>query len=294
MTHSSKDQGFQLTEDDVNILIFVYECRVVHVGHLMALTGRSQRKLNGRLLKLAEHGYLYRLRFSRYEKFLYTINKSAASTLVERGIAPKELIDVRVRMHELTEMFLKHRLMIVDIHVALLLACRDSSIRLTQWEEGRELYDSVKTSQNGTPERLPVRPDALFTLDDTSRTRGEARAHFFLEADRSTATHKRFQSKTRAYWNYFTQGLAEKKYGFKTFRVLTVTLTPERAENLCDAAGDVLPTRVARFHYFAPITHFALENIEGIFDEIFFTPRDYEEGVRYALMPPLAEASFAS
>ena len=282
-------QGFRLTQGDIEILEFIYLFRLVTIEHLILLTERSRRTLNRRLVKLAEQRYVYRRRSFPFEKFIYTINRAAAPILVSRGVASKEVLDLRVRLHELSDLFLKHALMLTDIHVSLELAGRISPIKLTAWREGKELYDRVMVRENGERKTIAVRPDALFTLQDIRRPEGQNQAYFFLEADRSTTTHKRFQRKIRGYSTYFQQGLHTKNYGMRSVRVLTITLTKARALGLCEAANDVLGTRDAKFYYFAPMEYFSLFEPEQVLDEIFFTPRDFREGRRYGFIPPLGK-----
>lgn len=283
-SHSLK-RGFQLTEGDVEILTHVYQLRLSTIDHLVALTGRPRFALNRRLLKLTENKYLYCKR-RRFEKYVYTINRAAGSILVERGIASPEVVNLRVRLHELTDLFLSHALMLTDIHVVLKLVSRESPIKLVEWREGKELYESVTVYEAGERVKLPVRPDAFFTLQDTRRE-GYDLMGFFLEADRSTTTNKRFQKKIKGYSAYFEQGRYTEKYGFKGARVVTVTLTEARAVNLCAASREVLPSGNARFYYFTSTKHFSFENPAQILDAIFISPKDFDTDMRYSLTPPL-------
>jgi len=174
MATKKTKRGFRLVEGDVEILTYIYQLRFATNDHLMALTGRVQLKLNGRLTKLTQNKYLCRRRNSIYDRYIYTLNKRAAPILVERGVASKEVIDLRVRLGELKELFLKHALMLSDIHTTLLLASRNSPIKLIDWREGKtDVYDSVTVFENGQRVKYPVRPDAFFTLKDTRREEGK-------------------------------------------------------------------------------------------------------------------------
>jgi len=280
-------QGFRLVEGDVEILTYIYQLRFATNDHLMALTGRIQRRLNYRLEKLTQNKYLYRRRNSNYDKYIYTLNKKAAPLLVEHGVATPEILKLRVRLGELKELFLNHALMLSDIHTTLLLASRNGPIKLIDWREGKtDVYDSVTVFENGQRVKYPVRPDAFFTLKDTRREEGKNLSNFFLEADRSTTTNKRFQRKIKGFDYYDQQGKHTKKYGIQGFQVVTLTLTEARAINLCNAAGEVLEKGEKRYYLFASKKHFSFENPERIFDNFFITPRD-ERG--YYLIPPLAK-----
>ena len=176
-------------------------------------------------------------------------------------------------------------MMIVDVHSALTIATRANHIKLVAWKEGQELFDRVSVREHGRVSQLPVRPDGFFTLEDTTRPAGKNRVHFMMEADRSTTTHERFLKKVKAYWHYFQQGLHTKKYGIATFRVVTFTLTDERAANLCAAVDTLLPAQARKFYLFTSRPQFSLNNSLSILEEIFITPRDHEAR-RYPLIQP--------
>ena len=133
--------------------------------------------------------------------------------------------------------------------------------------------------------KLPTRPDAFFTLEDSRRTAGMRRTDFFLEADRSRETHTGFRDKIRAYWHYLEQGLRAEKFGIKHFRVVTVTLTEERTTNLCQFAGSMLPDRAKKHYDLISIKKSSLENPAPIFDEVYLLPQSGEALARYALVP---------
>jgi hypothetical protein len=277
--------GFQLTPSDAQMIRRIYEYRFLHIEHLAALTGRSYKKVHGRLLKLVQNHFLARIELP-FQKHIYVIGREGISVLVEQGIASREVIEWRLRHHELKELFLKHQLMLVDLHCMLELASRGTGVSLPVWREGKELWDSVTTWLDRERVELPVCPDAYFVLEDSSRPEGRNRLNFFVEADRSTATHKRFQQKLIAYRQYLEDGLHTRKYGIKTFRVVTFTLTPERAANLSAAARDVLPPDALKYFLFASVDRLSLRNAQPILSDIFVSPREPERsGVRFRLVP---------
>lgn len=276
-------QGFQLVGGDFDLIAWCYELRFATIDHFIALSKRLRPALVRRIVKLLERGYLSRIVLTG-QKHIYTVGKAGLSLLAERGIAPPEKIDARLRASELKELFLKHALMIVDIHASLLLATRNSHLNLVRWEEGKELWDSIKVSEAGKPRRLPICPDGLFTLQDTNRPEDRSRLHFVLEADRSTMTQARFQDKIVGYWNYLQSGRQEKRYGMKNFRVVTVTLTEERAANLAQMAVDVTPPQLRKFFLFTSLKQFSLENPIPVLSDIFITSRD-PQGDRTRLVP---------
>ena len=278
-------EGFQLTAADVAMIRLVHEYRMLHIEHLSAITNRSYKKVHGRLLKLVQNHFLGRIELP-FQKHIYVIGREGINVLVEQGIASRELIEWRLRHHELKELFLRHQLMLVDVHCMLELASRGSSVQLVAWREGKELWDSVSVWQNHERVNLPVCPDAFFVLQDNTRPEGRNRLNFFVEADRSTTTHKRFQQKLIAYWQYLQDGLHTRKYGIKSFRVVTLALTWDRAMGLNAAAREVLPAEALKYFLFASLEDFSLANPEPILADVFCSPRDSEKSaLRHRLVP---------
>ncbi|MBX9660394.1 MAG: replication-relaxation family protein [Nitrospiraceae bacterium] len=274
-----------LVPGDTDIFKLIYDYRFLRTEHISALTGRAAKRVHRRLFKLIHAGYLTSIRLPQ-QKHIYGLGKKAGAVLVEEGIAQPELLSERLRAHELKELFLKHEMMLVDLHVILALASRESDLRLVAWQEGRKLFDYVSVQDHDGVRKLPVRPDAFFTIEDSRRPDGANRAHFFLEIDRSTENQTRFKEKISAYWHYLEQGLHARKFGIKNFRILTVTLTDSRAKNLCDLAGSLLPERARKYYFFSALKNFSLENPAPILGDVYFSPRPGGSETRYPLVPP--------
>jgi hypothetical protein len=77
-----------------------------------------------------------------------------------------------------------------------------------------------------------------------------------------------------------------KRYDIKAFRVVTVTLTPERALSLNAAAREVLPSHARKHFLFASIDGFSLSNPNPILGDVFVSPWEPDaEGNRHRLVP---------
>jgi hypothetical protein len=172
----------------------------------------------------------------------------------------------------------------VDHHVLLVLAGKAGRLGLVQWQEGRGLFDSVVIRDPDGGRKLPVRPDAFFTMEDRRRNAGANLFSFFLEIDRSTMPHKNFRDKILAYWHYREQGLHAKKWRIKGFRVLTVTLTDARARNLRDLAASILPDRARKHFLFTSADNYALGEPGPLLGAIWLSARDGEH-VRSRMVP---------
>lgn len=285
MAPAESRPGFRLMPADIDMIRAVYEYRFLRIDHLVSLMGRSYKKVHGRLYKLARNRFLGRIELP-FQKHIYVIGAEGIGVLVEQGMAPREAIECRLRHHELKELFLKHQLMLTDLHCTLELACRRTPLGLVTWREGKELWDSVVTWIDRKRVELPVCPDAFFVLEDAARPDGRNRLNFFLEADRSTTTHKRFEQKLIAYREYLHQGRHTEKFGIKTFRVVTFALTEQRAVGLRAAAREVLPPETRKHFLFATSAGISLSNPQAVLSDIFMSPEANDtSGVRLRLVP---------
>jgi WD40 repeat protein len=152
----------------------------------------------------------------------------------------------------------------------------------------------VRWSPEGRRIRLSISKDGdtTATLWEVSVDDGRARQLLpgwdpsWFEKLRIPFVYKRFQNKLIAYWQYLKDELHTKKYGIKTFRVVTLTLTKHRARNLCAAAREVLPAEALKYFLFAQIDGLSLANPTPILSEMFVCPRDSADAeVCHRLVP---------
>jgi hypothetical protein len=144
---------------------------------------------------------------------------------------------------------------------ALILASRDSPKSPGRLAEGKQLYDSVTFYENGKKKRLPVCPDAFFTIEKNGDPK--TRLSYALEADRGTTTRRTFADKIDAYWRFLEQNRQFKAYGVKWFRVVTFTLTDGRAESLSNLASKTLPAKFKKYFLFTS-RHHMVRTEEGL------------------------------
>jgi len=144
-------------------------------------------------------------------------------------------------------LFLRHSTMIARFHVGLSLACRASNgrVELKTWKEGTELYNYVhapaysftKHTQEGAvkihyeeherkQERIPVRPDAFFTLT-FPKDPEKKEASFIYEAERSRNDSKTLNKKLRGHFHAFARQNLHKQdpYNVTSIRAVLVETT---------------------------------------------------------------------
>jgi len=211
---------------------------------------RTGEAIVRRLGKLFHHGYLDRPKAQigmrrRYgnSPFVYALAYKGARVLTEEaGIDLSELINWQLKNKEARDPFILHQLMISKFRATLELATKNHpALELDRWESGEQMKTAlvsidISTTTKRKIIKLRLVPDGLCTLRFKDRPEGRSIASFFLEADRSTMSRPRFIKKILAYEKYYLQARHQQDYGLPEFRVLTITISPQRRDNLRETA----------------------------------------------------------
>jgi hypothetical protein len=253
---------FKIVKTDLKILQSLADYRFLDTSHILALHSEvPKRTVQRRLQTLFHAGYLERpvFQFPQYKgsrDIIYTLGKKGVELLFPDDATK---VNWAKRNKETKPFFLWHSLMVSDFRVILTLALRKKKkSKLISWrEEG--LTDTVYLEG----EKLPIAPDAFFTIEDKNDL-----LHFFLEADRSTMTTKRFLNKTRAYWQFWKEEGHKDRFNISVFRVLTITISEKRKENLRRLA------RESEMFLFACEKMYNLGRPETILKPIWQSPKD--------------------
>lgn len=267
---------FRLQDADVEVLKLLYEYRFLNVFQIQALRPRGIVSLRDRLRRMFHAGLVDRPRAQRSYlatpgPMVYALGNKGADVLAERGLLERGKVDWAKKNSEAGRPYLEHTLMVNAFRVVLTLASQGSGIsaRLVRWtHEGTDLHYSFWSGG----ERLAIRPDGFFTLEVTLAG-GHGLLHFCLEADRSTESRKRFQQKLRGYWAG-RQSYQEQLGVNAPFRVLTVTLSEARRDNLVDIARELGEAGQSERFLFACESDYGLENPQSILGPIWRCPRD--------------------
>ena len=149
--------------------------------------------------------------------------------------------------------FIEHQIEIVDFQVALRRAVRErGDVRLVSAEEmivasrqpaGRNPFMlRAKLSNRGTMREIGVIPDLVFGLE----LGGGSRRYYMVEIDRGTMPIVRsdpdqtsFARKMRIYLAAHAAKQHERQFGWKNFRVLTVTTDRRRMQSMKEALRQI-------------------------------------------------------
>lgn len=250
--------AFRITGSDIAIIELLARHRFLRSTHIAALVGRSLDRVNDRLLRLFHAGYVDRPRaqLDRYPDsgstpMVYALANGGARLLAEHDGSSPSASDWSRKNDGAGRPFIEHQLAIMDFYVALQIATRERKdvtlIRPDELVAGfpvnpRSPRDPfalrVKLPEDGATPDVGLVPDMAFGL----RFPDGSRRCFLVEIDRGTMPISRsdirqtsFARKMRAYLAAYVARRHEQQFGWKAFRVLTVTTEPGRLQSMVDA-----------------------------------------------------------
>lgn len=229
--------NMRLMPRDVEILKALAEFRIMRQDQIQHLFFTSRSTAQYRLSHLFQHGYVQRHFLPVYAGWsptLYTLDKRGISLLRREHGMKKIAVWDSENGHE----FLSHTLAIHDVRVAVTIACREAGYTLVRWMSESDLkadYDRVQIpNDKGKLQDISLIPDGYFTIQTP-----HGNASFFLEMDMGTMTVGRFTTKIRAYIAYMKTGAYTQRYQTRSLRILSITNSYTRCENLRVSAESV-------------------------------------------------------
>jgi hypothetical protein len=268
----SERPRFRLQQRDREIVSLVHDYRLIPSGHIQRLVHGSHQKILRRLQALYHARYLDRISLGNNTEVLYALDDTGADLLAGMGKIERRRLDWGQKNRELTERFLEHTMMLTDFRTILILALRAmSEIDIQLWLPDGALREEVIVDYR----KAPVVPDGYVVFERQGK-----KAHAFIEADQSTMTGRRFSRKLKAYLTWWQEGKSRDKLDAEFFRVLTLTKSRERRNNLCKIAQDVCGREEdpnARWlFWFGAETDYLIENPVSVLDAIWRVPADEE------------------
>jgi len=277
---ASEPPAFRLTDDDVEIVRQVARHRLIRSTHIAALVGRSLDRTNDRLLRLFHAGYVDRPR-AQLDRFptsgtapmVYALGDRGARLLCEREGLCCGKREWNRQNREARRPFIEHQIEIVNFQVALERAvAQRSDVRLITGEDMKAAASRrpkqvsrapfalrAKLAHRGAIHETSVIPDIVFGLELSDGSR----RNFMVEIDRGTMPITRsrfeqtsFEKKMRVYLAAHVAKQHERLFGWKNFRVLTVTTDDERIHTMQMAQRDVaigLPSSLFLFTTYATV-----------------------------------------
>jgi protein involved in plasmid replication-relaxation len=262
---------FALTMRDLNLLAHVARHRFLSSTQLTALDGGSPQNVLRSLRTLYDHGYLDRPRAQLAavpvlgpQPLVYGLGTNGARTLRAYGyrLGGGDFTEKNKRAGAI---FIEHTLAVAEFMTALELSCRArSDVELVRERDiiaaapeatrnARESLRWVVRPPQGRSELWSIIPDGLFALSFANGTA----AYFLVEIDRGTIPitrnsldHRSITRKLATYWEGWKAKRHEAQFGVKQMRVLFVTESAERLQNMLSAVDHVTSDRGSNFFLF--------------------------------------------
>ena len=261
-----------ITDRDLDIIEAILRYRFSPTSSLVRLVGGNEDVTLRRLRRLWEKGLVNRWAFpgirTHSEFHYYLDSREPVDLLMAHGRItephPAMLEEIRnnrekdyaaaaLRGQHMQLGFLQHSLMISRMHFMLEMGCRPSggTRQLEAWSQGGQLAGNkvhvpkIKSSRQGNDyfweesdekERLPVEPDAMFSLRFPDRPESQRLSHFFFEADRGTMNTTDMLKKLRAYFHFIKRQQRHREaFGVHPIRAVLIETTNEsRARKLME------------------------------------------------------------
>jgi hypothetical protein len=236
-TDPRRERALRVTERDLQVLTDLGDYRFMSTPQLTALHFPSPARTQARLRQLVDAGLACKVfmpvrPYDASAKTIYALAGAGARLLVERrgGPRPRYLTERERR----SGLFLDHTLRRNDLRVVLeQLHTQRVDVDFLTWRQAPEEVRAVVEAPVRTrrPERIPLVPDGFFALRHDGHCQG-----FLVEIDMGTVRLERMRARYRGYWAWHRWGRARTRYGPLPLRVLTLTTTARRLENLRKAA----------------------------------------------------------
>ena len=272
----------QLTARDLSVMSAVARYRFLTSTQIAQLAGGSHQQILRRLQLLYHHGYLDRPRAQIVQlahaldegnrPFVYGLGRMGAQILSGAGASEIDRLDWTTKNARATARFLAHTIETAEAMIAFELACQGGDTPLLRDQPELLYYMPAATRVGRDPFRIRVSftlpgyreilkigvvPDRLFSL----LVADDMRLNFALELDRGTMDIKSkrlvgkssFRRKLLGYYNLWKSDRHQERWGFKSFRVLTITPSETRLEHMMAAQREIVgPTGSNLFLFTTP------------------------------------------
>lgn len=220
---------------------------------------------------------------------VYALGNRGADFLNETLGIPRAKVDWASKNHEVKNLYMEHTLMVNIFLTALKIACaRREDIEFIEQE--RIIKNEPVLKLNITRDfkgkvqnlRYNLVPDAVFGLRFLNEDPNRNRSFYLLEADRSTMPIVRtniyktsFFKKMIGYKYCKIRGVLKQVFGFEYLRILTITISEQRAENILTCCRSMYEKgNESGMFLFSLARYFTLDNIDNVFKPLWRNARD--------------------
>lgn len=272
-SRSEEAPTLALTERDIELVSEIAKHRFIRSTQLSELLGGSHKKLCARLMKLFHAGYVdrplaqlaYHIRGGGSSPIIYALGHRGARLLTKHRSTSHEGTNWTKNNRDAGREFMLHALAVTEFHVQLQKSCkRRSEITLLDKTHmhsqakneaaERQWHWRVRVHDRGVSKIVGIIPDYIFAI----LLADGRRRPFVVECDRGTMPITRnsldqtsMLRKFIAYETARSERLLETYCGWKNFRVLVVTSSPERLTHMQNSINSSPRLRTSPLFLFA-------------------------------------------
>lgn len=234
----------RLTDRDKRIVEAVYQLRFLTRDQIRLLEFEkgSMTACQRRLSLLYHNGYLSAVHKpipTGYgsSKRIYCLSKKGAA-LISHLYSEKEARQIKwnEKYNKVEPFFIEHILAINDVRIAFskaALATNEYDLFWFNEQEVKAWKEKVDDPEDSS-KTLPITPDAFLYLIGKDK-----KAYYFLEVDRATESNRRWRDKIKGYVEYVKSGKYQARFKTEALRVLTVSTSNNRINNLIKTTQSV-------------------------------------------------------
>ena len=282
-TRAKHPPGISIQPRDMRILVAVgchYRYLTTRQIHVLFFGG-SMSKTRLRLTKLYHNRYLdrvYRPAVKGSGEAIYCLDRRGADTLASKLDIDRGRIFWHGRSKNLSPNSLEHAIRVTDFRVGISIACERTELvsMAGDWIDEqilRDLKQQVRVPLPSDPDkrtRCPIVADGYFCMESADG----AFLSFMLEMDMGTESNRRFDLRVRAYREYLSSGKYAELFGDESLKVMVVTTSSRRAENLMKTARRAGDKTMFWFTDFSQYYHDGELLPDGLMGRIWRIPGD--------------------
>ena len=239
-----RNHGVELQERDLDILVSLFECRVMNLAHITSLffAGKTEAAKK-RVQKLKAGGFLRERKRRIGDPSVLHIGTKAFAALRESGKLdrfPATNMSAFEKRGQVSDLTLRHELEVMEVRMAFVRAVREtqhlSILEFTTWPALCQFTARYISPTLGRREAL-IKPDGFIRIHEKT-SEGTFEHIFFLEVDRSTESQEVIAQKAVCYLDFYQSGGMALRLGANPeefrqfpFRVLMVFKSEERRNN---------------------------------------------------------------
>lgn len=292
---TERSGGLELQERDFDILLGLFECRIMSLRHVCDLffDGKTEAGKK-RIQKLKAAGFVRERPRRIGDPSVLQLTTKAFTALQRSGRLdsfPQIGLAAMEKRAQVSDLTIRHELEVMDVRTAFFSALRASpNLKIAEFSTWPVLYQFTAQHVSATHGRreLLVKPDGFVRIHEHDGE-GVYEHLFFLEVDRSTETQEIVAQKAGCYLNFYqTGGMAERFGGSKEdfrqfpFRVLMVFRNEERRNNAAERLLQHTPP-IQSLVWLCTME----DLVDDPFDSIWLRPKDYLEATQGSQFDPM-------